>query len=65
MYPADYLLGIDKADAGDPSDGFEALMFSDKNAFESLPEEVQQELIKEMNERIEFLAYKQKNKDKK
>lgn len=46
------------------SDDFDAFMFEDKEAFDALPEEVKQELIKEINEKIEFLAYKQKNKDK-
>lgn len=48
----------------EPSDDFDAFMFEDKEAFDALPEEVKQELIKEINEKIEFLAYKQKNKDK-
>lgn len=59
----DYLLG--KSDvAKDPSDDFDAFMFEDKDAFDALPEDIKQELIKEINEKIEFLAYKQKNKDK-
>lgn len=48
----------------DPSDDFDAFMFEDKEAFDALPEDVKQELIKEINDKIEFLAYKQKNKDK-
>lgn len=48
----------------DPSDDFDAFMFEDKNAFDALPNDVKQELIKEINDKIEFLAYKQKNKDK-
>lgn len=48
----------------DPSDDFDAFMFEDKDAFDALPEDVKQELIKEINDKIEFLAYKQKNKDK-
>ncbi|MFA7745147.1 helix-turn-helix domain-containing protein [Salinicoccus roseus] len=60
----DYLLGIDKADKRDSADTFDALMFSDKDAFDALPEEVKEEFIKEMNERIEFLAYKERNKKK-
>jgi len=39
-------------------------MFEDKEAFDALPDDVKQELIKEINDKIEFLAYKQKNKDK-
>src|SRR5699024_701261 len=48
----------------DPSDDFDAFMFEDKEAFDALPDDVKQELIKEINDKIEFLAYKQKNKDK-
>lgn len=48
----------------DPSDDFDAFMFEDKDAFDALPEDIKQELIKEINDKIEFLAYKQKNKDK-
>lgn len=48
----------------DPSDDFDAFMFEDKDAFDALPDDVKQELIKEINDKIEFLAYKQKNKDK-
>lgn len=48
----------------DPSDEFDAFMFEDKEAFDALPDDVKQELIKEINDKIEFLAYKQKNKDK-
>lgn len=48
----------------DPSDDFDAFMFEDKEAFDALPEDVKQELIKEINDKIEFLAFKQKNKDK-
>lgn len=59
----DYLLGNDIA-AKDPSDDFDAFMFEDKEAFDALPDDVKQELIKEINDKIEFLAYKQKNKDK-
>lgn len=59
----DYLLG--KSDVSkDPSDDFDAFMFEDKEAFDALPDDVKQELIKEINDKIEFLAYKQKNKDK-
>src|SRR5699024_8782326 len=47
-----------------PSDDFDAFMFEDKEAFDALPDDVKQELIKEINDKIEFLAYKQKNKDK-
>lgn len=51
--------------AKDPSDDdFDAFMFEDKDAFDALPEDVKQELVKEINDKIEFLAYKQKNKDK-
>lgn len=57
----DYLLG---KDADSSSDDFEAFMFEDKEAFDALPEDVKRELIKEINDKIEFLAYKQKNKDK-
>lgn len=47
----------------EPSDDFEAFMFEDKEAFDALPEEVKKELIKEINEKIEFLKYKHdKNK---
>ncbi|MCK1976026.1 helix-turn-helix transcriptional regulator [Jeotgalicoccus huakuii] len=46
------------------ADEFDVFMFEDKEAFDALPEKVKQELIKEINEKIEFLAYKQKNKDK-
>lgn len=48
----------------DSSDDFDAFMFEDKEAFDALPDDVKQELIKEINDKIEFLAYKQKNKDK-
>ena len=48
----------------DPSDDFDAFMFEDKEAFDALPDDVKQELIKEINDKIEFLSYKQKNKDK-
>ena len=47
----------------DSSDDFDAFMFEDKEAFDSLPEDVKKELIREINEKIEFLKYKQ-NKDK-
>lgn len=47
----------------DSSDDFDAFMFDDKEAFDSLPEDVKKELIREINEKIEFLKYKQ-NKDK-
>lgn len=43
----------------DPSDDFDAFMFEDKEAFDSLPEDVKKELIREINEKIEFLKYKQ------
>lgn len=47
----------------DSSDDFDAFMFEDKEAFDSLPEDVKKELIREINEKIEFLKYKQdKNK---
>lgn len=56
----DYLLG---KDTDSTSDDFEAFMFEDKEAFDALPEEVKKELIKEINEKIEFLKYKHdKNK---
>lgn len=45
-------------------DTFDAFMFSDKDAFDALPEDVKQAFIKEMNERIEFLSYKERNKKK-
>ena len=45
------------------SDDFDAFMFEDKEAFDSLPDDVKKELIREINEKIEFLKYKQ-NKDK-
>jgi len=48
----------------DPSDEFDAFMFEDKEAFDALPDDVKQELIKEINDKIEFLAYKERNKDK-
>ena len=47
----------------DSSDDFDAFMFEDKEAFDSLPEDVKKELKREINEKIEFLKYKQ-NKDK-
>ena len=47
----------------DSSDDFDAFMFEDKEAFDSLPEDIKKELIREINEKIEFLKYKQ-NKDK-
>ena len=47
----------------DSSDDFDAFMFDDKEAFDSLPDDVKKELIREINEKIEFLKYKQ-NKDK-
>ena len=47
----------------DSSDDFDAFMFKDKEAFDSLPDDVKKELIREINEKIEFLKYKQ-NKDK-
>lgn len=47
----------------DSSDDFDAFMFEDKEAFDSLPEDVKKELIREINEKIEFLKYKQ-DKDK-
>ena len=56
----DELLGRDKKN---PSDDFEAFMFDDKEAFDALPDDVKQELIKEINEKIEFLKYKH-DKDK-
>lgn len=46
------------------SDEFEAFMFDDKDAFDALPDDVKQELIDEINERIDFLRYKHE-KDKK
>ena len=55
----DELLGRDSTS----SDDFDAFMFEDKEAFDALPDDVKQELIKEINDKIEFLAYKQKNKD--
>lgn len=65
---ADYFdITLDELNGRTPkesSDDFDAFMFEDKEAFDALPEEVKQELIKEINEKIEFLAYKQKNKDK-
>ena len=48
----------------DSSDEFEAFMFDDKDAFDALPDDVKQELIDEINERIDFLRYKHE-KDKK
>lgn len=45
-------------------DEFEAFMFDDKDAFDALPDDVKQELIDEINERIDFLRYKHE-KDKK
>jgi len=59
----DDLLGR-KTKQQDPSDDFDAFMFEDKEAFDALPDDVKQDLIKEINDKIEFLAYKQKNKDK-
>lgn len=59
----DELLGREPKN-NDSSEDFDAFMFEDKEAFDSLPEDVKQELIKEINEKIEFLAYKQKNKGK-
>ena len=47
----------------DSSDDFDAFMFEDKEAFDSIQEDVKKELIREINEKIEFLKYKQ-NKDK-
>lgn len=47
----------------DPSDDFDAFMFEDKEAFDALPDDVKQELIKEINDKIEFLAYKHKKKE--
>ena len=51
----DELLGRDNTS----SDDFDAFMFDDKEAFDSLPEDVKKELIREINEKIEFLKYKQ------
>lgn len=59
----DELLGR-KTKSEESSNDFDAFMFEDKDAFDALPEDVKQELIKEINDKIEFLAYKQKNKDK-
>ncbi|WP_166626889.1 helix-turn-helix domain-containing protein [Jeotgalicoccus sp. S0W5] len=65
---ADYFdITLDELNGRTPkesSDDFDAFMFEDKEAFDALPEEVKQELIKEINEKIEFLSYKQKNKNK-
>ncbi|WP_026866899.1 MULTISPECIES: helix-turn-helix domain-containing protein [Jeotgalicoccus] len=58
----DYLLG--KTDSENfSSDDFDSFMFDNKEAFDSLPDDVKKELIREINEKIEFLKYKQ-NKDK-
>jgi len=46
------------------SDDYEAFMFEDKEAFDSLPEEVKKDLIREINEKIEFLKYKQEKEKK-
>ena len=65
---ADYFdITLDELNGRTPkesSDDFDAFMFEDKEAFDALPEDVKKELIKEINEKIEFLAYKQKNKNK-